>query len=43
LKASITNATYRKKKDRIIVSLKKEKEGEWHTINDKGALDHELV
>jgi hypothetical protein len=43
LTASITNATYKLKKDKIIVTLKKEKEGVWHTVNDKGAPDHELV
>ena len=43
LTANITSAKYKIKKDRIIVTLKKETEGEWHTINDKGAPDHELV
>ena len=43
LTANITKATYKKKQDRIILILKKEKEGEWHTINDKGSPDHELV
>ena len=36
LTATITKATCRKKKDRLVVTLTKEKEGEWHTINDKG-------
>lgn len=44
LTANITNAKYKLKKDKIIVTLSKEKEGvEWHTINDKGAPDHEVV
>jgi hypothetical protein len=43
LTAHITNVSYKTKKDRIIVTLKKEKDGEWHTINDKGPPDHELV
>jgi hypothetical protein len=44
LTAKIVDAKYKLKKDKIILTLKKEKEGvEWHTINDKGAPDHELV
>jgi hypothetical protein len=43
LAANITKATYRLKKDRIVLTLIKEKEGEWHTINDKGTPDHGLV
>ena len=43
LTANITKASFKKKKDRVIVTLTKEKEGEWHTINDKGTPDHELV
>ena len=44
LTANITDAKYKLKKDKIIVTLQKEKEGvEWHTINDKGTPDHELV
>lgn len=43
LTASIDNATCKKKKDKLIVTLTKTNEGEWHTINDKGAPDHEMV
>jgi hypothetical protein len=43
LTANITSATYKKKENRIIVTLKKEKEGDWHTINDKGTPDPEVV
>lgn len=43
LTANITAATYKKKENRIIISLKKEKEGDWHTINDKGSADNEVV
>eukprot|EP00980_Cylindrotheca_fusiformis_P021413 scaffold8266_cov97-Cylindrotheca_fusiformis.AAC.4 len=43
LTANITAATYKIKENRIIVTLKKEKEGDWHTINDKGTPDHEVV
>lgn len=43
LTANITRASYKKKENRIIVTLKKEKEGEWHTVNDKGTPDHEVV
>lgn len=43
LTANITSAKYRIKKDRIILTLRKETEGEWHTINDKGTPDHEVV
>jgi hypothetical protein len=44
LTAKITKAACRKKKDRLILILTKEDEGkEWHTVNDKGAPDHELV
>jgi hypothetical protein len=43
LAAEISGATFRKKKDRIILTLTKAKEGEWHTINDKGSPDHEAV
>jgi len=39
----ITNATFKLKKDRVIIVLKKEKEGDWHTINDKGTPDREVV
>jgi hypothetical protein len=43
LTAEITDATFRLKQDRIIITLKKAKEGEWNTINDKGSPDHDLV
>lgn len=44
LTGDISSATYRIKKDRLIVTLTKvEKEQEWHTINDKGTPDHEVV
>lgn len=39
----ISNATFKLKKNRIAIVLKKEKEGEWPTINDKGTPDHEVV
>jgi hypothetical protein len=43
LTATITTATFRKKKDKIILTLTKVEEGEWNTINDKGATDSEIV
>jgi len=44
LTADISKATYKKKKDRVVVILHKaDEEKEWHTINDKGTPDHELV
>jgi hypothetical protein len=43
LTADIKNATFLKKKDRIVITLTKAEEGEWHTINDKGSPDHEVV
>mmetsp|Transcript_921 Transcript_921/g.2130 ORF Transcript_921/g.2130 Transcript_921/m.2130 type:complete len:213 (-) Transcript_921:279-917(-) len=44
LTAKISNAKYKLKTDKIIITLKKEKIGvDWHTINDKGSPDHELV
>jgi hypothetical protein len=43
LTANISAATLRKKKDKIILTLTKVEEGEWHTINDKGSPDHEVV
>jgi hypothetical protein len=43
LTANIKNATFLKKKDKIILTLTKAEEGEWHTINDKGSPDHEVV
>ena len=39
----ISAATFKLKKDKVIVILTKENEGEWHTINDKGTPDHEVV
>ena len=47
--ADIKNATFLKKKDRIILTLTKADAGAsgeqqcWHTINDKGSPDHEVV
>jgi hypothetical protein len=44
LTANITDAQYKLKKDKIILTLRKEQQGvEWHTINDKGTPDHEVV
>ena len=44
LSGKITKATYKLKADKIILILKKEKEGvTWHTVNDKGQPDHEIV
>eukprot|EP00531_Pseudo-nitzschia_arenysensis_P011654 CAMPEP_0116140274 /NCGR_PEP_ID=MMETSP0329-20121206/13754_1 /TAXON_ID=697910 /ORGANISM="Pseudo-nitzschia arenysensis, Strain B593" /LENGTH=204 /DNA_ID=CAMNT_0003635365 /DNA_START=51 /DNA_END=665 /DNA_ORIENTATION=+ len=44
LTGKIVHAKYRLKPDKIILTLKKETPGvEWHTINDKGAPDHEVV
>lgn len=43
LTANITGASCKKQENRIVVTLKKEKEGEWHTVNDKGAPDNEVV
>ena len=43
LTANITNASWKKKKDRLVLILTKEQEGDWHTINDKGSPDHEVV
>jgi hypothetical protein len=44
LTAEISKASYKKKKDRIILTLTKvDGEKEWHTINDKGQPDHEVV
>jgi CS domain len=44
LTAEISAASYRIKKDKIIITLTKvDPEKKWHTINDKGAPDHELV
>jgi hypothetical protein len=43
LTASIDGATWKKKKDKLILTLTKTNEGQWHTINDKGTPDHELL
>ena len=44
LTAKISNAKYKLKEDKIILTLRKEKPGvEWHTVNDKGSPDHEIV
>lgn len=43
LTAEITSASVRRKPDKLILTLKKAKEGEWHTVNDKGTPDHEVV
>ena len=44
LSGIIRKASYKLKDDRIILTLTKETPGEeWHTINDKGAPDHEVV
>jgi hypothetical protein len=44
LTAPITNASFKIKDNRIILTLNKTKEGyTWHTINDKGEADHEVV
>lgn len=43
LSADITSASFRLKPNRIVLTLQKAAEGEWHTINDKGAPDHEMV
>eukprot|EP00934_Nitzschia_sp_Nitz4_P002224 Nitzschia sp. Nitz4//scaffold54_size114964//101688//102230//NITZ4_003870-RA/size114964-processed-gene-0.194-mRNA-1//-1//CDS//3329554408//2224//frame0 len=43
LTAAIKDAQFKIKKDKIILTLKKEEESEWHSINDKGTPDHEVV
>jgi hypothetical protein len=44
LSADITGASVRVKTDRIVVTLvKADPDQEWHTINDKGSPDHEVV
>ena len=43
LAGGITKATAKKKDNRIILTLVKAEEGTWHTINDKGEPDHEVV
>lgn len=39
----ITNASFKLKTNRIILTLTKAEEKEWHTINDKGTPDYEVV
>ncbi|GKY91312.1 hypothetical protein MPSEU_000103400 [Mayamaea pseudoterrestris] len=43
LAGEITTVSFRVKEDKIILTLLKAKDGEWHTINDKGIPDHEVV
>jgi hypothetical protein len=44
LTADISNVTFRLKKDKIILTLTKVDDTKvWHTINDKGNPDHEVV
>jgi hypothetical protein len=44
LTANISHAKFKLKPNKIILTLKKEKPGvEWHTVNDKGSPDHEVV
>jgi hypothetical protein len=44
LSGSISSASFKLKANRIILTLAKTNaEEEWHTINDKGAPDHEVV
>ena len=44
LTAEISKATFRKKQDRVVLILTKvDPEKTWHTINDKGQPDHEVV
>lgn len=44
LTAEISKATFRKKQDRVVLTLTKvDAEKTWHTINDKGQPDHEVV
>jgi hypothetical protein len=43
LAATITDATYRLKPNRIIITLAKKENRPWHTIHDKGMPDHEVV
>jgi hypothetical protein len=43
LAGGISKAVAKKKENRIIVTLTKTEEGEWHTIHDKGEPDHEVV
>lgn len=44
LTADISAATFRVKKDKVIITITKvDAENEWHSINDKGTPDHEVV
>ena len=44
LAGKISKASYKLKEEHLVVILKKETAGEtWHTINDKGAPDTEVV
>jgi hypothetical protein len=43
LAGGISKAVAKKKENRIIVTLTKTEEGEWHTIHDKGEPDHEVL
>lgn len=43
LTAPIKRATYKKKDNKIIITITKAEEGEWHTINDRGPADHDVV
>jgi hypothetical protein len=43
LSGGITKATYKLKENKIILTLFKVEEQPWHTINDKGEPDHEVV
>lgn len=43
LTGEICSASFRRKENKIIITLTKAKEGDWHTINDKGAPDHDVV
>lgn len=43
LSANIKGASFKRKENRIVLTLTKAKEKEWYTINDKGTPDHEVV
>ena len=43
LAGEIMTVSFRLKENKVILTLTKAKEGEWHTINDKGSADHEVV
>mmetsp|Transcript_1080 Transcript_1080/g.3154 ORF Transcript_1080/g.3154 Transcript_1080/m.3154 type:complete len:181 (+) Transcript_1080:145-687(+) len=44
LTATITNAKFKLKQDRVVLTLTKEDpDNEWLTINDKGSPDHEVL